>query len=110
MFSRSTYDQMSNSVQFDNGNTRMFSPLRCRPLYRLHSSGRWLRGSHWPNSSRKLKKRSFARAFSSSRRAPPNTPPNWFSVIPRSSVTVCSRFREARGPDSSTDRPASMSS
>jgi hypothetical protein len=42
-----------------------------RPLKRFQSSGRWFFGSHWPKSSRWLKKRSFARAFSSSRRAPP---------------------------------------
>ena len=100
---------MSSSVQFDSGKTRMFSPLRCLPLYRFHSSGRWLRGSHWPNSSRKLNTRSFARAFSSSRRAPPNTAPNLFSRMPRSSVTVCSRLRGAPGYSSWT-RPASMSS
>ena len=75
----------------------MFSPLRCRPLYSDHSSGRWLRGSHCPNSSRKENTRSFARAFSSSRRAPPNTAPNRFSVIPRSNVTVCSLLRGRAG-------------
>src|SRR3989338_1967192 len=36
-----------------------------------HNSGRWFFGSHWPNSSRNEKMRSLARAFSSSRRAPP---------------------------------------
>ena len=46
-------------------------PGRTRPLYRCHSSGRWLRGSHWPNSSRNDRMRSLARALSSSRRAPP---------------------------------------
>ncbi len=98
---------MSYSVQLDSGNTRMCSPLRWRPLYRFHSSGRWALGSHWPNSSRKLNTRSLARAFSSSRRAPPKAASNLFSRIPRSSVTVCSGLRD--GPLSTT-RPASMSS
>ena len=101
---------MSSSVQFDSGNTRMCSPLRWRPLYRLHSSGRCARGSQAPNSSRKLNTRSFARAFSSSRRAPPKTASKPLSLIPRSNAVVCKRFRLARAPDSSVTRPASMSS
>ena len=32
MFSRWMYCQMSSSVQFDSGNTRMLSPLRMRAL------------------------------------------------------------------------------
>ena len=47
------YCHTSSSVQFEMGNTRMCSPLRCRPLKRFHSSGRWFFGSHCPNSSRK---------------------------------------------------------
>ena len=85
----------------------MCSPLWWRPLYRFHSSGRCTFGSHWPNSSRKLNTRSLARAFSSSRRAPPNAASNLFSRIARSSVTVCSGLRDGIV---STTRPASMSS
>ena len=92
------YSQTSSSVQFDSGNTRTFSPLRMRPLYRFHSSGRWFLGSHWPNSSRKERIRSFARARSSSRRAPPKAASKPCSAIASSSVTVCSLLREARGP------------
>jgi hypothetical protein len=40
-------------------------------LNRVHSSGRWALGCHWPKLSRCEKMRSLARAFSSSRRAPP---------------------------------------
>src|SRR3954469_541688 len=76
----------------------------------LHSSGRWRRGSHWPKSSRKLKIRSFARARSSSRRAPPNAASKPCSSIASSSVVVCSRLRDARGPVSSTTRPVSIDS
>ncbi len=42
--------------------------------------------------------RSFARARSSSRRAPPNAASKPCSAIASSSVTVCSRLRDARGP------------
>jgi hypothetical protein len=80
------------------------------PLYRFHSSGRWFFGSHWPNSSRKENTRSLARAFSSSRRAPPNTASNWCSASASSSVVVCSRLRLAKRPFSSTTRPASIES
>src|SRR3954464_6867711 len=52
--------------------------------------------------------RSFARARSSSRRAPPNAASKPCSSIASSSVTVCSRLRDARGPVSSTARPASI--
>ena len=75
------YCQTSSSVQLLIGKTRMCSPLRIRPLYRLHSSGRWLRGSQPPSASRWLKIRSFARAFSSSRRPPPNSASNPCSAI-----------------------------
>ena len=54
--------------------------------------------------------RSFARARSSSRRAPPIAASNWCSSIASSSVVVCSRLREARGPVSSTTRPLSIDS
>src|SRR3954466_11142554 len=64
----------------------------------LHSSGRWRRGSHWPKSSRKLKIRSFARARSSSRRAPPNAASKPCSSSASSRATVWRRLREARGP------------
>src|SRR5690348_4229110 len=84
---------MSSSVQLDSGNTRMCSPLWCAPLYRFHSSGRWLRGSHWPKSSRKLNTRSLARAFSSSRRAPPNSASNRYFSTASSSTGVWIRLR-----------------
>ena len=88
----------------------MCSPRRIRVLYRFHSSGRWFFGSHWPNSSRNENTRSLARAFSSSRRAPPNSASNRCSSMASSSVTVCSRFRLACRPVSSVTRPASMDS
>src|SRR4051812_707774 len=65
------YCQTSSSVQFDSGKMRTCSPRRTLPLYRLHSSGRWFLGSHWPMSSRNENTRSLARARSSSRRGPP---------------------------------------
>src|SRR5215216_3134463 len=101
------YCHTSSSVQFESGNTRTCSPLRWRPLKMFHSSGRCARGSHWPWSSRNEKIRSFARARSSSRRAPPNAASNRCSLIASSRVTVCSRLRER---PSSTARPASMES
>ena len=88
----------------------MCSPRRSRVLYRFHSSGRWFLGSHWPNSSRKENTRSFALAFSSSRRAPPNSASNLCSSIASSRVTVCSRLRLACLPVSSATRPAAMDS
>ena len=54
--------------------------------------------------------RSFARARSSSRRAPPIAASNWCSSIASSSVVVCRRLRDARGPVSSTTRPLSIDS
>src|ERR1700722_6153682 len=104
------YSHTSSSVQFDSGNTRTCSPFLMRPLYRFHSSGRWFLGSHWPKSSRKENTRSFARARSSSRRAPPNAASKPCSAIASSSVTVCSLLRDARGPVSSTARPLSIES
>src|ERR1035441_7408911 len=65
------YSQTSSSVQLEIGNTLTFSPCLMRPLYRFHNSGRCFFGSHCPKSSRKENTRSFARARSSSRRAPP---------------------------------------
>ncbi len=81
-----------------------------RPLYRFQSSGRWLLGSQPPKSSRKENTRSFARARSSSRRAPPKAASNLCSAIASSSVTVCSWLREARGPFSSATLPESIDS
>ena len=49
--------------------------------------------------------RSFARARSSSRRAPPKAASKPCSSIASSSVVVCRRLRDARGPVSSTTRP-----
>ena len=46
--------------------------------------------------------RSFARALSSSRRAPPKAASKRCSVIASSSVTVWSRLRDPRGPGSAT--------
>ena len=54
--------------------------------------------------------RSLARARSSSRRAPPKAASKPCSAIASSSVVVCSRLRDARGPVSSTTRPASIES
>ena len=54
--------------------------------------------------------RSFARARSSSRRAPPKAASKPCSAIASSSVVVCRRLRDARGPVSSTTRPASIES
>ena len=54
--------------------------------------------------------RSFARARSSSRRAPPKAALKPCSSIASSSVTDWSRLREARGPVSSTTRPLSIES
>src|SRR5215217_1051855 len=79
----------------------------------FQSSGRCARGSHWPKSSRKEKIRSFARARSSSRRAPPNAASKPPCSIASSSVTVWSRLREVPGLDgshSSMARPAAIES
>src|SRR5271166_238206 len=97
------YSHTSSSVQFDSGKTRTCSPLRMRPLYRFHSSGRWFFGSHCPNSSRKEKTRSLARARSSSRRAPPKAASKPCSAIASSRVVVCSRLREAHAPVAELD-------
>src|SRR5947208_659224 len=56
------YSQTSSSDQLEIGKTLTCSPRRTRPLYRLHSSARWRRGSHWPKSSRKEKLRPLATA------------------------------------------------
>ena len=86
---------MSNSVQLEIGNTRIFSPLCNLALYRDHNSGRCALGSHWPNSSRNEKIRSLARAFSSSRRAPPIKASNPFSAMVSNKVTACAALRES---------------
>ena len=52
-----------------------------------------MRGSHWPNSSRKLNTRSLARAFSSSRRAPPNSASKRYFSTASSSTGVWIRLR-----------------
>src|SRR3954447_8068693 len=88
------YSQTSSSVQLEIGKTLTCSPRRTRPLYRLHSSARWRRGSHWPKSSRKEKMRSLALARSSSRRAPPNAAPKPCSAMASTRVTVRSRLRD----------------
>ena len=71
MFSLAMYCQTSSSVQFEIGKTRKCSPGCRRVLKSVHNSGRCDLGCHWPKLSRWLKMRSLARAFSSSRRAPP---------------------------------------
>src|SRR3546814_3908166 len=71
---------MSSSVQFDSGKTRMLSPFALRALYSRHSSGRWCLGSQPWLVERNEKMRSLARAFSSSRRAPPNAASKPWSV------------------------------
>src|ERR1700729_1617853 len=109
-FSWAMYCHTSSSVQFDSGNTRTCSPLRMRPLYSDHTSGRWRLGSHWPKSSRNENTRSLARARSSSRRAPPNAASNPCSAMASRSVTVWRRLRDARGPVSSATRPWSIES
>src|SRR5436305_14502005 len=59
-----------------------------RVLYVRHSSGRWLFGSHVCCAVRTEKIRSFARDFSSSRRAPPNAASNPWSSRACLSATV----------------------
>ncbi len=99
---------MSSSVQFESGKTRMLSPEPMRPLKRFHSSGRWFFGSHWPNSSRKEKIRSLARALSSSRRAPPKIAVKACFSRASSSTGVWMRLRvPSRG---ATTLPFSMAS
>src|SRR3954447_9763874 len=70
------YCHTSSSVQFDKGNTRRVSPGLWRVLYVRHSSGRCCLGSQRCCADRREKIRSFARDFSSSRRAPPNARSN----------------------------------
>ena len=79
-----------------------------RALYSDHSSGRWLRGSHWPNSSRNENTRSLARAFASSRRPPPNRASKPCFSAASSSTGVWIRLRDPLG--SSRTRPRSMAS
>jgi hypothetical protein len=77
------------------GNTRKCSPGCSLVLNAVHSSGRWLLGCHWPKLSRWLKMRSLARAFSSSRRAPPISASNLNSSIASSSVTLWCTLRDS---------------
>ena len=103
------YCHTSISVQLLIGKMRKCSPKSIRPLNRFHNSGRWFFGSHWPNESRWEKKRSFARAFSSSRRAPPRQASNLCCSMALSSAGICRRLRLGFGPVSSLARPASIS-
>ncbi len=99
MFSRAMYSQTSSSVQLLIGKARKCSPGRCRVLNSVHNSGRWSFGCHWPKLSRWLKMRSLARAFSSSRRAPPISASKRCSSIASSSVTrlvAVARFERMR--------------
>ena len=91
--------QTSSSVKFEIGKTRRCWPGRSRVLWRLQSSGRWFFGSHRPRSSRRLIVRSFARALSSSRRAPPKAASKRCSASASRSVTLWSPFRDARDPE-----------
>ncbi len=68
-----------------------------RVLNRFHSSGRCSLGCHWPKLSRWLKMRSLARAFSSSRRAPPMSTSKRCSSMVSSSVTVWWPLRDSSG-------------
>ena len=90
---------MSSSVQFDNGNTRIDSPGLIRVLKNRHGSGRWLRGSQTWLALRNEKIRSFARGFSSSRRAPPIAASNpWrSSACFSASVFITSRMHRRTG-------------
>ena len=110
MFSCKIYCHTSISVQLLMGKTRKCSPSCFLPLKMFHNSGRWFLGSHCPNSSRCEKKRSLARAFSSSRRAPPNAASNLCCSSVSSNVTVCSLLRLAVYPFSSTARPVFIDS
>jgi hypothetical protein len=71
--------------------------------------GRWFFGSHWPNSSRKLMMRSLARAFSSSRRAPPMQASKPNSSMASSSVTDWCLLRDSPSCLSTTVPRASSS-
>ena len=97
MFSRSMYCHTSSSVQLEIGNTRKCSPGCRRVLNSVHSSGRWSLGCHWPKLSRCEKMRSLARAFSSSRRAPPISASKRNSSIASSSVTDWCTLRDSPG-------------
>ena len=92
------------------GKTRTFSPTEMRPFNISNNSGLWRLASHWPKSSRTENMRSFARAFSSSRLAPPMQASNLNSSIVSSKVTVCNTFLEAYFPLSSLALPWSMES
>ncbi len=91
------YCHTSSSVQLLMGNTRKCSPGCRRVLNSVHSSGRWALGCHWPKLSRWLKMRSLARAFSSSRRAPPIRASKRNSSIASSSVTDWCTLRDSPG-------------
>ena len=83
-----------------------------RVLNRLHSSGRWLRGSQPWLAERCEKMRSLARLFSSSRRAPPKATSNCHlsSACRRPSVFitwVCTAEPEAIG-EMPRARPSSL--
>ena len=95
MFSRSMYCQTSSSVQLEIGNARKCSPGCMRVLNSVHSSGRCSLGCHWPKLSRCEKMRSLARAFSSSRRAPPISASKRNSSIASSSVTDWCTLRDS---------------
>ena len=97
MRSRAMYCHTSNSVQLEMGNTRKCSPGCKRVLNKFHSSGRWALGCHWPKPSRWLKMRSLARAFSSSRRAPPIKASKRNSSIASSRVTDWCTLRLSPG-------------
>ena len=97
MCSRAMYCHTSSSVQLEIGNTRKCSPGCRRVLNKLHNSGRCDLGCHWPKLSRWLKMRSLARAFSSSRRAPPIRASKRNSSIASSNVTDWCTLRDSSG-------------
>ena len=97
MSSRSMYCHTSSSVQLEIGNTRKCSPGCSRVLNSVHSSGRCALGCHCPKLSRCEKMRSLARAFSSSRRAPPIKASKRNSSIASSKVTDWCTLRDSPG-------------
>ena len=97
MSSRAMYCHTSSSVQLEMGNTRKCSPGCRRVLNSVQSSGRCALGCHWPKPSRCEKIRSLARAFSSSRRAPPISASKRNSSMASSSVTDWCALRLSSG-------------
>ena len=104
MLSMRIYCQISISVQLLMGKTRKCSPMMLAAVVEIPQFRALVLGIPLAKASRWEKKRSLARAFSSSRRAPPRAASNLNSANASSSVTVCSALRLAVGPVSSTAR------